>query len=757
MFFIKWITLFLKISIIFFLFFLLSFGIWKARQVFFDNSKWFPKEHLQEQNRSYLKQEFENGELIVFVAKLKQSFFTPTIIEQVEKVTTQIEELEFVNEVKTPLNATVALSTQDNLYVITFQSALNQNLIPDLLAYEQKLKDSFFYKRLISEDLEKIAFVVKIQIEKKPSDFFRRKAIINQVSQLLAEQPDLKDIAIAGEGELNYKLDFESRENLKLLLPLSFGVMLLLLLLVFRSFISLFIVAVTAAICLIISFLVFVYQGHPLTVVGLALPVLILVISTADSIHILSRWNSIRKNDKITSNTAFLLTFKQTWLPCLGTSVTTAIGFGSFYFSNLLPLRNFGLDSFLTIFLSYLIIIFVTFFLLFVFRNRLKPRQNNKFNNLILKFTENCFSFSQRSKKKIVIIVLVTLALLLFNLKNIFVETNFLDVFFQKKSQIYQDFLFVDKYLSGTGSVDLIFKSEDGDDFKTIEKFQAVGNLISKLKVIDNVNVVQSYLEPISMIHNELKQQASNFPTTAEQLEQELLFLEFSRGDQRTDVISQHILFDYTEGRIKLQTPNLNSSNINDLRQSIIQELLAVKGINFIITGSSIFFHSLSEEVLNTQVLSICITLIVTWLVFLFLFGCKLGSLAIIPSIFPILLTSCFIILFKVPFDFAVILIGSISFGLCVDDTIHLLHHFNRSEGEIEFRLKESVKLLSHPLAFTTILFCIGFGVFLTSDLIILIKFGFFTFITILLAFFSTIIIMPALISVFYAKQKDKN
>ena len=242
-------------------------------------------------------------------------------------------------------------------------------------------------------------------------------------------------------------------------------------------------------------------------------------------------------------------------------------------------------------------------------------------------------------------------------------------------------------------------------------------------------------------------------PKNGAELEQELLFLEFSRGDKKTDVISPHMLFDYKEGRIQIQTPNLNSTKIDELKQEIQKLLAPIKTITFTLAGSSIYFHALSEEVLFTQVVSILLTLAITWLVFLVLFGWKLGSLGVIPSIFPVLVTANTIIFLGIPFDFAVILIGSISFGLCVDDTIHLLNHYKKGNGLLQDRLQHSVQVLSHPLTFTTILFCLGFAVFLSSDMVILIKFGFFTFFTILLALFSTVVILPALISTF-CKEK---
>ena len=335
--------------------------------------------------------------------------------------------------------------------------------------------------------------------------------------------------------------------------------------------------------------------------------------------------------------------------------------------------------------------------LLYVFQNILWKKKKFTFYKSISRTIIFFFSFSQKYKKPIVWLVFLSSAIFLVNLKNIFIETNFLDVFFPKKSLLYQDFLFADEELNGTGIVDLLLKEKTENDFKNFAEFSNITTLVKKLETIPNVNTVQSYLEPVSMIHKELSQNKENLPKNGAELEQELLFLEFSRGDKKTDVISPHMLFDYKEGRIQIQTPNLNSTKIDELKQEIQKLLVSIKTITFTLAGSSIYFHALSEEVLFTQVVSILLTLAITWLVFLVLFGWKLGSLGVIPSIFPVLVTANTIIFLGIPFDFAVILIGSISFGLCVDDTIHLLNHYKKGNGLLQDRLQHSVQVLSHP------------------------------------------------------------
>ena len=71
--------------------------------------------------------------------------------------------------------------------------------------------------------------------------------------------------------------------------------------------------------------------GHNLTVIALALPVMLSVIVVSDSLHILRYWDNAidMAEDEATISMILRDTFKATWLPCLTTSLTSAVGFGA--------------------------------------------------------------------------------------------------------------------------------------------------------------------------------------------------------------------------------------------------------------------------------------------------------------------------------------------------------------------------------------------------------------------------------------------
>ena len=61
---------------------------------------------------------------------------------------------------------------------------------------------------------------MKIDLQRDKSDFFRRQLVIENIKQLFVQEESLKNIAIVGEGQLNYQLDLKSQQNLKILIPL---------------------------------------------------------------------------------------------------------------------------------------------------------------------------------------------------------------------------------------------------------------------------------------------------------------------------------------------------------------------------------------------------------------------------------------------------------------------------------------------------------------------------------------------------------
>ena len=751
----------------------------------FDNSIWLPEQNPHKKNKDYLYTEFTRGEDLVIAINLGVDFFQERFIAHLSKITKELEEEEGVVEVKNPLSATTIIQHDKIMQVLSFEEALEQKIIPDLAAYKRRFTQSEYYGQLLSKDYQKLAIVIKIEAPLAEYNYERRDKIRKAArrildsnlqdslkSHLYKDEKDKRGIGSiywTGEVVLNHALAQYTERDLLLLLPVLFVLLFILLYFVFGRLFEVLAILYIALSVLALSFAAFVLRGYPMTAISISLPILILVVAIADAIHIFKRWDTL--SAEISDHSEGLRrTVQETWMPCLLTSVTTAVGFGSFYFSELIPLRNFGEISLIVILLAYFIIVSHTWFFIYFYGERLQKKDGELYPRLGHFLEASYTSFTSPGRHFILAFFLLLIAVSAYSFRFIRTETNFLDVFFKKSSTIYQDFNYVDEELGGTGAVDILLSARTKEAFKNIESLHFIEAAQKDLSAYKQTKHMRSYLTPLRMVHKEFaidigeKKNTRNLPHSPEQLAQELLFLEFSRGDQKNDVLSAYIDFDYTNSRIHLQTPNLDSSASKRITLYIkehLDKLGAVHNDNrekkgekpakyeYAISGGSIYFQILGDYVINTQLFSILITLGIIWLLFTIEFRFKLATLGVLANTIPILLTCSIIIYLDIPFDFATVLISSVSFAMCVDDSIHFLHLYNIRKKEFpnfDERIKHVIHNIGQPILFTSVLFSCGFLVFALSELVILIKFGVFTLLSLVFAFVANIIVLPALL-----------
>ncbi len=107
--------------------------------------------------------------------------------------------------------------------------------------------------------------------------------------------------------------------------------------------------------------------------------------------------------------------------------------------------------------------------------------------------------------------------------------------------------------------------------------------------------------------------------------------------------------------------------------------------------------------------------------------------------------------------NMATVLIGGITMGIAVDDTIHFLWHY-RTEIKKGKTFYEALKSTYHhtgtAIFMTAILLSFGFLVMAASDFVPTADFGKLTSLTIAIAFVTEIFLMPALL---YALYRIKN
>ena len=231
----------------------------------------------------------------------------------------------------------------------------------------------------------------------------------------------------------------------------------------------------------------------------------------------------------------------------------------------------------------------------------------------------------------------------------------------------------IDDHLSGSGRLDVLIKSTSPETFKTIDAFKDLRQRISQSLGYPLINGTNDITVPVQLIHHAFDNAKTAFPNSSEELEQELLFLEFSRGETKTDVLSSVVDFNYQNTRIEFMTNQLPSNKIKEVVHFLSTSFSEFKHGTVSITGSQFLSYILGKYVLKSQFITIIITLTFVWVLFISIFGIKLGSIGMFPNIIPMMITLSLLPMTNTAFDFATVLISSVTLGLCVDDTIRWL------------------------------------------------------------------------------------
>lgn len=710
----------------------------------FNNDKWLAQDNKIDIDEKFKNKTFlDNKESLIIKIKNKDGFFNQKNIDSLKIFQEKLAEIDGVESVKSPLKLHYIKKTGEALSIKSFENAL-ENDIKNLAEFQEIFYKQTYADEFISKD-EKTFIIEVLTSLKDENKHAARKKIINEINKI----NNFSNYSYSGKLFLDYELNEISKNNLIKLLLLSFALIALILALIYKNIVKLFTTIYVSITASFISILAIKLINGYITALSIILPLTIAAIALTDNIHILSKWQYLcEKFANLNKKLRFKKLVKLTYLPCLMTSITTAIGYGSFYFSEILPLKNFAIASIISIFLAYIIIVGLSWILIYF--NDDKNFTSDKelrfifIKNLIPKIVK----FTTKRRKSMLLALFFIVAFFAYQLKNAYTESNFLDIFFKKNSSTYQSFIDIDNNLQGSGQIDIILTSKNEDYFKSISNMNLIANLQKKLQEHHLVLKVNSYLEPLKMLHKELTNGKKLLPQNNQELEQEILFLQFSKDENNDDLLAPYLDFNSANSRLVVKTKNLNSKEIEELINFI------EKNVNHehFLSGYNNYFYQVSNYATKTQLSSILATSItIFFIVFLvyslvekvpFILALKIAAIAIIMDFIPTIITAGIIAKANISFDLATVMIAAISFSISTDNLIHLIdanNNFLKDQNPI-------VKTLQYvylPLIINTIIFCLSFIIFVFSDLVLMNKFGLFSFVTIFLALIVNLVISP--------------
>ena len=617
------------------------------------------------------------------------------------------------------------------------------------------------------ENYENLIISKKEYLEIKTINDEKRNDLINNIRKIIKEAKNKHSYYLGGvEMIANDVINFVKNDILIFSISVII-IIILVLFFIFRQIIWVIICLLSSSYSIVIIFGILGLTQIEVTAISSNFSALIFILSISMNIHIINYYKLIENNDSNLTNT-----LKNMFWPCLYTTLTTMVAFGSLIITDIKPIIDFGFIMIIALTISLICSFTILPLLILIFPTNFKLNKNK----YILKV--NFITFVKNHPRKIVIVSLFLFITSIGGAFKLGVENSFVN-YFKKNTEIYKGMKLIDEELGGTTPLDIILTFNEnnqisitdndinvefnddldfeddffGDDIFTDgitnnwfsdEKLEMISIIHKYLESRNEIGKVQSIMSLIQLA-NLINEKSLDI------FELSVLYQEIP-DNYKEDLIYPYLLIDKNMAKISARikdSENINRKNIIEEIRYFIEKNKNTSLDTYRVNGLLVLYNNMLDSLFDSQIKSLGFVIILIFLMFLILFkSIKLSILAIIPNIFASTFILGIIGYLSIPLDIMTITIAAITIGIAVDNTIHYLYRFR--EFKKSKTMIESINLtnLSAGLAVltTSITIALGFSILSLSSFIPTVIFGIFTSMAMIFAMIGVLIFLPSLL-----------
>ena len=576
--------------------------------------------------------------------------------------------------------------------------------------------------------------------------------LINKVLSIV-DKYKAKDleIYIAGSPFVNHGLKSQMQADMQKFMRITFLIIIVFLFVMFRRASAVFYPLLVIILSLLATVGTMAWSGTAFKLPTQIVPSLLMAVSIGATVHILSIFFD-KFNTTGDKKEAITYTLKHSGLAIAMTSVTTAIGVGSFAGSEVAPISDLGTYASFGVMISLFLTLTLLPALLSITKMKQKVKtQAGKLDNIMKKLAV----IPVRYYKSIIVVSAVLVVVALTAATQVGLSHNPLK-WFQPDSYERVSTEVIDESLNGSVTIELIIdtKTENGwNDPIRLNKLNVLSasmeEYVDSYTHIGKVISLATIIKETNRALHENKEEFYTIPDNANLVSQELLLFENSGSDDLEDVVDSQ----FSKARISIKLPWTDAVKAVEVLDYVKREASKTFPNDTVITTGMVpllintFSHAISSSVRSYMIAAIAIT----FMMMLILGSVRIGLLSMIPNLAPIILGLLLMYSANIPLDMFTLLIGSIAIGLAVDDTIHFMHNFKRyylESGDAAKAIEQTFYTTGKAMLITTIVLSLGFYAYMFANMISVQNFGLLTGSVIVLALLSDLLLAPALMMV---------
>jgi predicted RND superfamily exporter protein len=577
---------------------------------------------------------------------------------------------------------------------------------------------------LLSEDSGHFLVLVELTVaEDRPAE--RGPEIIAEVLDAFDSQGfAAEELHSGGMLVVLSSIVEQSLLNVTKMFPIVVLLLLLAVFLMFGRFWPVFVNSISALLAVVWAMAFSIAQDPELNIFMTLVPVLVLVISFSDVVHLCSAY-LLELEDGKSKREAIVAATADVGAACFLTSLTTGVGFLSMTFVPSPVFSQLGVVAGFGVFVAYLLAMTLVPILLEFFPTP-EPWKEGR-GRLVQRALEGILDGAARLStthpKKVVVVFAALIGVALWGSSQIYFESDF-EKRLAPDSQLRQDARFLDEHFVSTTAIELYVEADQKEGVLDPELFNELAKLEQELEALPEVEKVVSVVDLLRAAHSSFAPEGASFlPLSGAAVAQLFVLLEM----QGEEALSPFIDFSRQNTRLTVYTSesgiraqNMLSHKIADMAGERLDEHASVDA-----TSLPSLLGSWVDDVIAGQQDGLSFSLVVIALILILGFrSFRVGMWSMIPNVLPLLTLGGYVGWFWDAVDTDTLIVGMIALGIGVDDTIHFISRFrleslrarDGGEDDVQEAITNTFRFSGRGIFITTFIFTLGFSPMAMSD-----------------------------------------
>ncbi len=546
------------------------------------------------------------------------------------------------------------------------------------------------------------------------------KSVFADVKEAVANTIDENALSVHYSGIAINATFFNNWDyDRNLISPIFFALIILVLTYTFRTFAAvlmpLLVIAATSA-C---SYGLLAWFGWHINALTSILVIIVIAASINDTVHVLKEFYAAR-NEGCDPRESAQVAFTQVFYPCLYTTLTTCAGFIALAFTQLAPVREFGVIAALTVCFAFLFTMFPVCSLLQFFHGTHQHSKNGD------GWSQRFLTIARTGRIPILLMALILGVLSILYIPSVDVDSGVRN-YFHEDSQMSHDLNYFAEHYGDDYRVQLVMNKKES----LAEETKFVNQLRHELRQIDGV----AGLDWLPLQHSD---------------QMPLLAIE------RLASQGKYVSTDGSRMRMRLRMQASSDKEFIKVRQRVEEKLDVYSNRNPVLTGMDLLTAEMNTYIIQGLATSFSIAFVITSCFLLVFFrGTWFSCLAIVLCLWPIMSAVTLMPVLDIKLNLTTMLIAAITFCTVVDDSIHITSRYldaRRNSATGNESLLETFKHSGSAIWITTLILGIGFAVNVIGRHQPTVEFGILASSITFLALIADTILFAAILSFF----KDK-